>query len=180
MRLSRLLVIVSCLAVANTAQPASSTLTGDDIKALVTKLKQAVRDTEALEMPAAGVDHVQQWESVAELGAKVYIAVGAAVTNTDATIAKLKLKADEYSSRPQQSGTLGSRIEKLQQQSELLSVLATDLQRSVESLKKSVERLKADPVVKELLKMKKIQQESDAALTKALKAIPDKLRDNLP
>ncbi|MEI6391596.1 MAG: hypothetical protein WCT12_10880 [Verrucomicrobiota bacterium] len=168
------------MAAANAAQPSSSTLTGDDIRTLITKLKQAARDTEALEIPAAGVDRIQQWESVAELGAKVYVAVGAAVTNTDATIAKLKLKTDEYASRPQQSGTLGSRIEKLQRQSELLSVLATELQRSVESLKKSVERLKADPEVKELLKMKKIQQESDAALTRALKAIPDKLRDNLP
>ena len=162
-----LLLLVPAQAGAQQSGPASLSL---GIRQTMSDLDLAVKQSEALDAPMSAVDQLEKWQALVEQTTKIKTAIHAASVNTDAVIANLKAKAENY--EPDKAAVLSNRIEKLQAQSDSLFLLGGEMDKAAALLQKSIDRIKSDPEVKSYLESKKLIEDTDAVVSNAVNAVP--------
>ena len=165
-------LVFVCTAVAQNTLPATL-----DIRQAVSDLATASKQADEAVVPVESLDKIKTWDGLLDTSLKIKAAVDAAIQNTDAAIASFKAKAEKYQKEPAKAEVFKKRIDDLQGQADTFTLLNGSLGKAIATLKAKLEKIKADPDVKQALEAQSIAEKVDAAIQNSSEAVPAFLKE---
>ena len=149
---------------------------GLDVRTAIIELQQAAAQIDGADIPLEHVDRLRKWDNLVISSRSIQDAVRAAIQSTDRAISSLQDSSEKYRSDPAKVSVLAKRIESLQGKADQLTLLDTELGKSITGLVARVEKVRADPEVQQALQIQNAMERTQAALDKASTAVPDALK----
>jgi len=148
-----------------------------DVKNSIVGMKGSATLAAKLESAERKVQLLPEWEEQLEQGQTLVVAVEAMITQTEELIVTFKAKARKFAQNQKRATFYRTQTAKMEERVDGFFLINDELQDANDVLAEAIKKVRADPVVTDLLELKRLSSRVDESVSRAAGTIPAFLKN---